>query len=113
MFFIQILIVAFAVLVISRIVLSFKNGKIAIKGMLMWLGLWIALLIVVLSPQITGFLAKILGVWRGTDAVVYLSIVLIFYLIFRIFVKLEKIDSDLTTIARKIALRGENNHEIK
>ncbi len=81
--------------------------------MLMWLGLWIALLIAVLTPQITGVLAKILGVWRGTDAIVYLSIVLIFYLIFRIFVKLEKIDSDLTTIARKIALRDENDYDAK
>ncbi len=57
MFYIQILIIAFAVLVISRIILSFKNGKIPLRGMLMWLGLWIVLLIAVLSPQINGICA--------------------------------------------------------
>ncbi|MFH1575336.1 MAG: DUF2304 family protein [Candidatus Nealsonbacteria bacterium] len=113
MFFIQILIVALAVLVIGRIILSFKNKKLSLMGMLLWLGLWTALLVAVLSPQITTVLGNALGVWRGTDAVVYLSIVLIFYLIFRIFVKLEKIESDITIISRKIALRDENNNEIK
>jgi len=61
--------------------------------------------IAVLLPQTTVFLADFLGIWRGTDVAVYLSIVLIFYLIFRIFVKLEKIEKDITAIIREISLK--------
>ncbi len=113
MVFIQFLIIAFVLLVISRIILSFKRRKISFKSLLFWLGLWLAISIVFLLPQITDYLAKMLGFWRGADVAVYFSILLIFYFIFRMFVKFEKIESDITTIAREIALRNENNHEIK
>lgn len=105
MIFIQFLMTAFVLLVISRTILSFKKKKISFGNLLFWLGLWTSILIVVLLPKTTNFLAKMFGVWRGTDVAVYLSILLIFYLIFRIFVKLEKIESDITTIVRKIALK--------
>ena len=105
MLFIQFLIVAFALLVIARIVLSFKKKKISFKALIFWLFLWTAMLLVVLLPQTTVLLANVLGIWRGTDAAVYLSIVFIFYLLFRIFVKLEKIENDLTTVVREIGLK--------
>lgn len=108
MLFIQFLIIAFAIFVISRIILSFKERKISFKSLLFWLGLWLGISLVVLLPQTTGLLAKVLGIWRGTDAVVYLSVILIFYLIFRIFVKLEKIESNITTIIREIALQDKD-----
>lgn len=105
MMFIQFLIIAFALFVISRITLNFKKRKISLKSLLFWLALWLTISVVVLLPQTTGLLAKTLGVLQGTDLMVYLSLVLIFYLIFTIFVKLEKIETDVTTIVREISLR--------
>lgn len=108
MTFIQFLIIAFALLVIIQIFLGFKKKAFAFKELLFWLFLWVAISVVVLLPQTTGFFAKILGVGRGSDVAVYLAIVLILYLIFRIFVKLEKIKSDITDIVRKIALQDKD-----
>ncbi len=108
MVFIQFLIIAFAILVISRVILSFKGKKISLKSLLFWLTLWLAIPIAFLLPQTTNYLAEVLGLGRGADLAVYLSILLIFYLIFRIFVKLEKIESDITAIVRKIALWDKN-----
>jgi len=109
MLFIQFLIIAFALFVISRIILTFKRGKISPKSLLFWLGLWLTIPVVFLLPQTTSYIAEILGFWRGADVAVYFSIILIFYLIFRIFVKFEKIDSNITTITREIALQDKNN----
>jgi len=111
MVFIQFLIIAFALLVISRIILGFKRRKIAFKSLLFWLGLWLAIPIVFLLPQTANYLAKILGFERGADPAIYFSILLIFYLIFRIFVRLEKNENDITAIAREIALK-ERDKEI-
>lgn len=109
--FIQFLIITFVLLVIIRILLTFKKREISLKGLLLWLGLWMAVSVAVLLPQTTVFFAKILGVGRGTDVTAYLAIVLVFYLIFKIFVKLEKIESDITKIIREITLRDKNNQK--
>ena len=106
--FIQFLIIAFALFVIIGIISAFKKGDISLKGLIFWLGLWIIISIIVLLPQTTNFLAKILGVGRGTDVAIYFSIILLFYLVFRIFIKLEKIKSDITTIVKEITLKSKN-----
>lgn len=102
---IQFLLIIFSVFVINKAILSFTKRKISLGGLLFWLGLWIAISVVTLLPGTTLVLAKILGVSRGTDVAVYLAIALLFYLIFRIFIKLEKIESDITVIVKEIALR--------
>ena len=111
MVFIQFLIIAFALLVISRIVLSFKRKKISLKLFIFWLPLWFIIPAAFLLPKTADYLAKILGLGRGADLATYLSILMIFYLIFRIFVRLEKIESDITAIVRGIALKDKDNRK--
>lgn len=105
---IQFLLIIFAVFATNKAILNFRKRKISLGGLLFWLGLWTAITVVALLPGTTIFLAKILGVSRGTDVAVYLAIALLFYLIFKIFIKLEKIESDITTIVKEIALRDKN-----
>jgi len=102
----QFLIIIFALFAISRTISSFKKGKVNTKGLIIWTGLWLTVSIVTLLPQTTNFSAKILGVSRGTDVVVYLSIILLFYIVFKIYIKLEKIESNISTIIKKITLRN-------
>ncbi|MBU4285011.1 DUF2304 family protein [Patescibacteria group bacterium] len=109
--FIQFLIIVFALSVIIKIILNFKRGEISLKGLLFWLILWIIILIAVLLPQTTAFFAKILGVGRGVDVAIYFSIVLLFYLVFRIFIKLQKIETNITEIIREIALKNSSKRK--
>lgn len=109
--FIQFLIIAFALFVIIGMILSFKRGNISLKGLILWLGLWIAISIVVLLPQTTVFFAKILGVGRGVDVAIYFSILSLFYLVFRIFIKLQKIEANITKIIREIALKNSSKRK--
>jgi len=50
-------------------------------------------------------LAILLGVGRGVDTAMYLSLLLIFYLQFRSFAKIEDMDRQLTRVVRANALR--------
>ena len=102
---IQFLIIAFALFAIVGTILNFKKNKISLNGLIFWLLLWLIISIVVLLPQTTNFFAKILGVGRGTDVAIYLSIVLVFYLIFKIFIRLEKLEANITKIVKEIALK--------
>ncbi len=59
----------------------------------------------VLWPGSTSLLASFLGIGRGTDLVIYISLAVIFFLIFRLNVKLEMVNRDLTKMVRHEALR--------
>jgi hypothetical protein len=65
-----------------------------------WSALWIGAIVVVLRPEVTDIAATLFGVGRGADVVVYFSVVILFYLVFRIFVRLAKIERDITAVVR-------------
>ena len=65
--------------------------------------------VLVFLPNTTQILADILGVGRGADLVVYLAIMALFYLQFKLFVKIESVEQEISTLVRKIALDEKNN----
>jgi hypothetical protein len=58
----------------------------------------------VLTPNITQWFAKLLGVGRGADAVFYLAMVALFYLHFRTESKFRRLEHQLTKLVRKLAI---------
>lgn len=111
MLIIQIVLVLFSFFVILKVLRRFRAGEI--KGMeaVGWVLFWFAVAIVVLNPNSTSFFAKFLGVGRGVDAVIYLSIVFLFFLIFKIFIHLEKIERQITRLARRDTLDHAKKYE--
>lgn len=81
-----------------------KQGALSRLGAFAWSALWFAAIVVVLRPEVATFFASLLGVGRGADAVIYVSIIALFYLVFRIFLRLDKLDRDLTSLVRKVSL---------
>lgn len=67
--------------------------------------LWISALYFVLNPNLLIEIANEIGIGRGVDLAIYLSILLLFYLAYKILVKLEKINRDITKMVRNSALR--------
>ena len=53
----------------------------------------------------TDLLARWVGVGRGVDTAMYLGFLMIFYLVFRAFGKLEDLDRQLTRIVRANAIK--------
>lgn len=105
MIFTQLLITIFVFFAISRVVLRFNEGKISFIALIGWLALWLWVELVVWIPGITTDAAKILGIGRGADLIIYSSIVALFYLIFRLYVKLEDTERQITKIVRMVALK--------
>ncbi len=95
----------FAIFAISRVYLRFKERKLSSLAFIFWIFVWLAGVIAVLDPDSTTKFAKLVGIGRGVDAILYASIVIIFYMIFRIYVKIEDTQRDITQLTRKIALK--------
>ena len=104
MHLIQFIIFIFIIFVILKIFSRFREKNLTLKELAGWVIFWLAVAAIIALPQSTVFLARVLGVGRGADVIVYISIVVIFYIIFKIQVKFEKIERDITKIVRDKAI---------
>ncbi len=110
---IQILIVAFALFAIVRAIRQFRGGHLPMGGLLFWVAFWILVSVITLLPQTTSIVANVVGVGRGADLVIYASLIVLFYLVFRIFVKIEDTEREITKLVRKLALKDWEDEEGK
>ena len=61
-------------------------------------------LVFVLFPGITNELAHRLGVGRGADLIFYLSIVIFWFVILKLYTRIRRLEKTLTDVVRKDAL---------
>jgi hypothetical protein len=101
---IQIILFLFLSFAISRVYLRAKEGTLKIGEILFWGGLFTLATVGIFDPRFTTFAAKQLGIGRGVDVVLYLSIILLFYLIFRTNVMMENLHHEITKLVQEIAL---------
>jgi hypothetical protein len=102
---IQIVLTCFSVFAVSRVLIRYRRGGMRALHLVLWLIFWTAVIVVSVHPDTTNRLANVLGVGRGVDTAMYLSLLLIFYLLFRSFAKIEDMDRQLTRVVRANALR--------
>jgi len=77
-----------------------RQGGLSRLSAIAWTLFWAAAALVVLRPEIASSFATALGVGRGVDAVVYIAIVGLYWLVFRIFIRLDRIERDITSVVR-------------
>lgn len=109
----QIFLAIFLLFAASRVVLRFKSGELSLFGFIFWSGIFGLATVVVLFPGLTSSVAVALGIGRGADVVVYLSVSLLFYLVFRLYIYIEDLRHDITEIIRKVALKDEGKRNDK
>jgi hypothetical protein len=102
---IQILLVAFAVFALSRVILRFRKGGLPLVHLFTWFVFWAGVIVAVLRPTTTSAVAAWVRVGRGADLVMYLSVVVLFYLLFRMFGKIEELERQITRVVRAAALK--------
>lgn len=102
---VQIILSIFLLFAISRAYLRFREGTINIGSFLFWISLWCLALFSVFEPSFTTYWAQLLGIGRGVDAIVYASIIVLFYLIFRTNVLIENLREEISKLVREIAIK--------
>jgi hypothetical protein len=111
MLVIQIILLFFFLFAWSRVFRKYRLNEIKLKELVIWSFFWLIAAIVVLVPNFTSTIAKIVGIGRGADLVIYMSVALLFYILFRVFIRLEKIENNITKITRELALKDNNKKE--
>ncbi len=81
-----------------------REGEINKAQFVFWFAVWLLVAVVGYWPGVTQTLADFLGIDRGIDSVVYVSIVILFYLVYRAYVKIEHLEQDITKVVREEAI---------
>lgn len=88
-----------------------SRGKIGTLQLSMWLAIWSAGAVVVALPDFATKLAHRLNIGRGADLVIYVSIPVLFYIVFRLLLRVERLNRDVTDLARALALETQRRDE--
>lgn len=108
LFLFQSAFILFSLFAILNIARRKKEGFLGVAGMVVWILFWIVADIAVAWPDTTSRVAEAFGIGRGADFVIYSSIALIFYILFRLHIKIEAIERDITKVVREKALKHTN-----
>ena len=101
---VQFIFAAVIVIILVRVFWKFAEGEIKLTELLFWTVFWILAGVAFFLQGLTTRMANVFGIGRGADFVFYIGFVLVFYILFRIFVRLDKIEREITETVRKQAL---------
>lgn len=94
----KIIILLIALLSASKAYKMFRNRSIGIFSVIFLVVFWVIITILVFNLDISNKIATLLGMGRGADSMFFISIVLIFILIFKLYLKIDKVDKDLSKL---------------
>jgi len=101
----------FAFFALSRAFLGFRSGKLSFPMFLLWVVVWVSVILFLLFPDVLAVVTSFVGMERPLDFMIVVGILGAYYLVFRIYVYLEDIRSDLAGIVREISIeRSEKKH---
>lgn len=91
--------------------LRFREGKMTIGMLSLWILIWIGVIYVSLDPGATNLFASFAGIGRGLDVVLILGLFGCYYLIFKIYIMIENMEKEITGLVRELALHREDLRE--
>lgn len=100
---IQILLSLFIIFALIKVIGRWRAKEISLMALIFWCLFWLIVLVVVWQPRLSTELANRLGVGRGTDLIMYVSVAALFYFIFRFTVRIEKMEKNITKIVKEMA----------
>ena len=103
----QILALIIILFFLFRLYIQKRKNEISKNEFLFWLLFWLFSVLAIVFIKKIDFLVASFGFSSsGINILLYLSILLIFYMLFKIRIKIEKQDRIITKIVREIALKN-------
>jgi len=94
---------------ISRTVFNFMQNKRSMTGMVVWITFWVGIIILAAIPNLVAEnIARILGIRDVVNAVIFVGIGVLFFYTFYLSSTVERLETKVTDLVRKIAL-----HEVE
>lgn len=101
----QLIAIIVIIYIIIKIVLQKKQNKISQNEFALWLIFWFfVMLAIIFIKQIDSLVAMIGFSATGIDVLLYLSVAWLFYYVFKMRIKMEKMEKNITALIRQNSL---------
>ena len=107
MFVYSILFPIISIMAIIIFFIRFRRGKISLSSFLVWLIVWIFVIIFSLFPEFSMVFADAFGITRGLDFIIIVALALLFYFGVKLYYKIDKLEDDVNTIVKELAINNE------
>ena len=104
---IQIIIMIFSIFALSRVFTNIKHKNLDKLEAPFWGVFWIIIIFVALFPGLIDSFFLFIGIESATQAGLYGLIILLSYMIFRLYMKIEETERKITKIVRTIAIKDD------
>ncbi len=103
---IRLLVWIIGLLTLYSIFIKFRKKEITFGWFSFWFLLWAGIIGMVSQAYVADRMAAFIGLGkgRGVELALFLAVLIILYLIFRLYLKINKIDSQISEIVKHIAL---------
>lgn len=101
----QIILLILSVLGIVLGTYQYKKDSFNTFMFSLWTLVWIVVIIIALFPGITTSIARFFGFGRGLDAVYIISILILFYIVFKLYNKIENQRKRIDDLVSQLALK--------
>src|SRR5262245_59573949 len=101
----KLLAVILAVIVVSKSYLDFRSRVESLQLFLFWAFMWAVIVTTALFPGVVDVVIQHLGTGTGVGTFLGMAVVLLFFLVYRIYAKLERLEHILTKAIQETALR--------
>lgn len=99
----QIILSIIVVFILIKTFISYRRKQMSSSFSVVWCLFWCVVLFVIYYPGFLSGIASLLSIGRGVDLAIYVSVICLFYLIYKLFIKIQKIERQITLLVRKIA----------
>lgn len=105
MFTYQIILLVLSILGIVFGIYQYRNNSFNSAVLCLWVFAGVAIIVVALFPGITTPIARLFGFGRGLDIIYVLSILFLFYIVFKLYNKMEEQKKRINELVSQLALK--------
>ena len=104
---------AIAIIFVLRWFYLFFKWKKTWREILFWIVFWVVFWIIAAFPETIQIFAKLTWIQDSINAFFFSIIMLLIFVILHMFMKIEKLDRDLTKVIRKISIEDSEKNKNK
>ncbi|MBR4447394.1 DUF2304 domain-containing protein [Methanobrevibacter sp.] len=96
-----------SVVAIIFFLIRYLTERQSLATTILWTLLWLFVILFSIFPDASERFASLFGITRGLDFIIIVGFVVLLYVIFRLYNKLDKLQDDVNKVVKEIALSNE------
>ena len=95
-----------AIIALSKSYVDFRGRRESFSMLVFWTGTWVLIIVFALFPSLVDVLLSFSGSERvGLGTFFGMALVFLYFIVYRLYVKLERIEQNLIKVVQELALR--------